>query len=144
MYRLAHSIIALSATVLLATAAGAAPATQSATAGKATAASKSAATSKDAANAKAAPAAPTAHVVEYSELEQHVGDTIIVETTFDTVRRGKLVRYTNPGLALQLGPEDGSIELEVPRETVRNVSVVDDVAATPAQEQKAVDSAKKN
>jgi len=67
-----------------------------------------------------------------------------VETTLDTVRRGKLVRYTNPGLTLQLGPEDGSIELEIPHETVRNVSVVASDAAPAGKDGQDGNSAKKN
>jgi len=92
----------------------------------------------------AAPAQPLAHVVDYTELEHHVGDTIIVETTFDTVRRGKLVKYTNPGITLQLGPDNGSIELDIPRETVRNVSVVATESAAPAKDEQEAGSAKKN
>jgi len=92
----------------------------------------------------AAPAQPIAHVVDYAELEHHVGDTLVVETTLDTVRRGKLVKYTNPGITLQLGPEHGSIELDIPRETVRNVSLVAADAAAPAKEDQEAGSAKKN
>ncbi|MBX3689922.1 hypothetical protein [Dokdonella sp.] len=95
--------------------------------------------------AVAEPAKPIAKLVQYPELETRVGDTVIVETTFDTVRRGKLIKYTNVGITLQLGPENGSIELDIPRETVRNVSV----AAKTAEEQPAAakqdaGSAKKN
>ena len=77
-----------------------------------------------AAPAEAAKPQPIGKVVEYSELEQHVGSDIVVETTLGTVRRGKLLKYTNPGLTIQLGPEHGSVEFSVPRETVRNVSLV--------------------
>ncbi|WP_395681051.1 hypothetical protein [Dokdonella sp.] len=73
---------------------------------------------------------PIGKLVEYTELEQRVGSDLVIETTFDTVRRGKLIKYTNPGLTIQLGPEHGSVELTVPRETIRNVSVV----LPPAQE----------
>ena len=51
-----------------------------------------------------------------------VGEDVTVETTLGTLRHGTLVKYTNPALTLQLGPEHGSIELTVPRDTVRNVS----------------------
>ena len=94
--------------------------------------------------APAEPAKPLAHVVEYAELEHHVGDTVVVETTLDTVRRGKLVKYTNPGITLQLGPENGSIELDIPRETVRNVSVVAAESAAPVKDDQEAGSAKKN
>jgi len=102
-----------------------------------------AAATKKAPAKAAAPAQPLAHVVDYAELEHHIGDDIVVETTLDTVRRGKLVRYTNPGLTLQLGPEHGSIELDIPRDTVRNVSVVATDAATSGDDQES-GSAQKN
>jgi hypothetical protein len=82
--------------------------------------------------AAAVPAAPAGTPIEYSELEHRVGDHVIVETTLETVRRGTLIKYTNPTLTLQLGPEHGSIELSVPRETVRSLRIIP--AATPAAE----------
>ena len=98
-------------------------------------AAKPAASKHAASKQAAAPAQPTGQLVEYTELEHKVGSEIIVETTLHTVRRGTLVKYTNPGLTLQLGPENGSVELSIPRETVRNVSVVlapgPDAAAQP-------------
>jgi hypothetical protein len=102
----------------------------------------------------AEPSQPTGKLVEYTELEQHVGSDIIVETTLGTVRRGKLIKYTNPGLTIELSPEHGSIDLSVPRETVRNVSLVlpppapatptTPATTTPAQTQPGSSSAKKN
>jgi hypothetical protein len=106
---------------------------------------------------EAKPSQPIGKLVEYTELEQHVGSDIVVETTLGTVRRGKLVKYTNPGLTIQLGPEHGSVELSVPRETVRNVSLmwppaeptatpaaVEQTAPAPANAQSGAGSAKKN
>lgn len=130
MLRIACSAIAFSFALTLA-----APATAATSAHKKPAPAKV---------APAEPAKPLAHVVEYAELEHHLGDTIVVETTLDTVRRGKLVKYTNPGITLQLGPENGSIELDIPRETVRNVSVVSSESAAPAKEDQEAGSAKKN
>ena len=80
------------------------------------------------------PSQPIGAMVEYTELEQRIGSDLVIETTFDTVRRGKLIKYTNPGLTIQLGPEHGSVELSVPRETIRNVSVVLPPAEAPAGE----------
>ena len=137
MYRFAHSVIVLSVALLLAMPALAAPASPPAAKSATPTAAKVTPT-------KAAPAAPIARVVEYTELENHVGDTIIIETTLDTVRRGTLVRYTNPGLTLRLGPDDGSIELEIPHDNVRNVSVVTDDAAAADKGGQGSDSAKKN
>jgi predicted cobalt transporter CbtA len=81
--------------------------------------------------------------IAYKELESRIGAELAIETTFNTVRRGTLVRYTNPGLTLRLGPEAGAIELEVPAETIRRVSIVTPApqTATPPQENS---SAKKN
>lgn len=96
----------------------------------------------------AAPVQPAGQTVEYATLAQHVGDEIVVETTLNTVRRGTLVKYTNPTLTLQLGPEHGSIELSVPHETVRSVRVLKAAPAaqpqTDAQQQQGHRSAQKN
>ncbi|MEO5624817.1 MAG: hypothetical protein ABIQ70_02270 [Dokdonella sp.] len=85
----------------------------------------------------------TEQPIAYKELESHIGAELVIETTLNTVRRGTLVRYTNPGLTIQLGAEAGSIELEVPAETIRRVSIVASVPpiSTPPQEKS---SAKKN
>jgi lactate dehydrogenase-like 2-hydroxyacid dehydrogenase len=83
------------------------------------------------ARAKVAETAAGGEAVAYDALEHHVGDVLVIETTLNTVRRGKLVRYTNPTLTIELGPEQGSIELSVPRETIRNVRVLPAAAAQP-------------
>ncbi|MBN8728632.1 MAG: hypothetical protein J0H15_13150 [Xanthomonadales bacterium] len=62
--------------------------------------------------------------VAYAELEHRVGATLVIETTHNTVRRGVLVKYTNVGLTIELGPDHGSIELSVPRDTIRSVRVL--------------------
>ncbi|NCT66027.1 MAG: hypothetical protein GXC76_00130 [Rhodanobacteraceae bacterium] len=72
----------------------------------------------------AAAASPAGRLVEYAELEHQLGAQIAVETTLNTVRRGWLIKYTGPALTLQLGPEAGSIELSVPRESVRSVRIL--------------------
>ena len=103
--------------------------------------------------AAAAPAAaeaakPVGEAVAYEALEHHVGAEVLIETTFNTVRRGTLRKYTNPALTLQLGPEHGSVDLTVPRETVRGVRVLAPTApaeAAPAAKQdQGSGSAKKN
>ncbi|MEO7325153.1 MAG: hypothetical protein ABIW82_10030 [Dokdonella sp.] len=86
---------------------------------------------------------PTDQPIAYKELESHIGAELVIETTLNTVRRGTLVRYTNPGLTIQLGPEAGSIELEVPAETIRRVSIVASAPqSAPSPQEKS--SAKKN
>ena len=93
---------------------------------------------------KAKPAAkdeqPAGRVVEYAELEHQLGAVVSVETNLGSVRRGVLIKYTNPALTLQLGPEAGSIQLSVPRESARRLSIVSEA---PAATQEA-GSAKKN
>ena len=72
----------------------------------------------------AKPAAPAnLREVEYTDLERHVGAHLVVQTTNDTVRSGTLIKYTNVGLTVRLGPEAGSIDLSMPKNTVRKVSV---------------------
>ena len=93
------------------------------------------------------PASPVGSPAAYDALEHHVGDELVIETTLSTVRRGKLIKYTNPALILQLGPEHGAIELTVPRETVRSIRVLPAAAAEPeagVQPKQGSDSAKKN
>src|SRR4051812_29087184 len=67
--------------------------------------------------AKTAEAAkPAGQVVEYAELESRVGQTVAIETTFKTMRTGKLVKYTQPTLTLQIGSDEKPMELTVPKE----------------------------
>lgn len=90
---------------------------------------------------------PVGAPAAYDALEHHVGDELVIETTLNTVRRGKLIKYTNPALVLQLGLEHGSIELTVPRETVRSIRVLPAAVANPdaaAHSKQGSDSAKKN
>ena len=99
------------------------------------------------AKAKAAEvAAPVGTPAAYDALEHHVGDELVIETTLNTVRRGKLTKYTNPALTIELGPEHGSIELTVPRETVRSIRVLPAAAASAdvAKPNHGSDSAEKN
>ncbi len=59
--------------------------------------------------------------VEYTTLESRIGSQLLIQTTNDTTRNGTLLRYTKVSLTLKLGPENGSIELGVPRSTIRKV-----------------------
>lgn len=70
--------------------------------------------------------------VAYAELEQHVGEEIEVQTTFGTTRRGVLTGYTTVSISMTLDAEAGSIDLTVPKETVRAVRVLG--PAEPAME----------
>jgi hypothetical protein len=75
-------------------------------------------------------AAVTLREVAYESLETKIGSALVVRTTNDTTRRGTLLRYTNVSLNLKLGPENGSIELLVPRDTIRKV-MIEIAAADP-------------
>jgi hypothetical protein len=81
-----------------------------------------------AAKTKAEPAKPIGETVEYPALENRVGQEIVIDTTLKTTRRGKLIKYTQPALTLQIGTETHPIELTVPRETIKTIMVV---APTP-------------
>lgn len=61
--------------------------------------------------------------IEYGALERHVGEHIVVHTTNGTVRSGTLVKFTNVNVTVRLGPESGSIDLTLPRNTVRKAFV---------------------
>ena len=73
------------------------------------------------ADSKAAPV--NSREIEYSTLVDKIGSTLVIHTTNGTVRRGTLMRYTNVSISLKLGPENGSIELGVPRDTIRKLSI---------------------
>src|SRR4051794_8277257 len=83
-------------------------------------------TNADAANkAKTTqPAKPAGQVVEYPELESRVGQTIMIETTFKTTRTGTLVKYTQPVLTLEIGTQAKPMELSVPKETIKTITVI--------------------
>ena len=79
-------------------------------------------------------ALPAGRVVEYAELEHLVGADIEIETNLKTIRRGTLVKYTNPALTIKLGPEHGSILFTAPQPTIRRISVfAEPPAPAPAQ-----------
>ena len=84
-----------------------------------------AAARKNAHQKKTEPAEKTVgEVVTYDALEQHVGQDVVIDTTLDTVRRGTLMKYTQPALTIKITPEAGGFELTVPRDTVKKVTVL--------------------
>jgi len=89
-----------------------------------------------AAKKPAEPPKPQGQVVEYAELENRVGQTLVIETTFKTTRQGKLLKWTQPTLTLDIGSEGHPTEFTVPKETIRTITVLTpaDPAATPAAE----------
>jgi hypothetical protein len=105
-------------------------------AGVAFLADTSAATAKPHATTKSRsePAKPVGEPVEYKALENHVGAQIAIETTLKTTRTGTLLKWTQPALTLQIGSAAGSIELTVPRETIKSITLLSaaaESAATP-------------
>jgi hypothetical protein len=84
---------------------------------------------KKAPKPQAEPAKPAGQVVEYAALESRVGETVSIETTFKTTRTGKLVKWTQPALTMDLGSADKPLELTVPKETIVKITVVTPPAA---------------
>ena len=99
-------------------------------------------------SAAAPKAQTTLREVDYPDLENKIGQKLVVYTTNNTTRSGTLVRYTNVTLTLQLGPEAGSIELAVPRKGVRKVMVeigpADPLFLNESNPQEGESGAKKN
>ena len=61
--------------------------------------------------------------IDYEALVDKVGKKLIINTTNDTTRSGELTRYTKVTLTLKMGPENGSIDLSVPRDTIRKILI---------------------
>jgi hypothetical protein len=70
------------------------------------------------------PPKPVGEVVPYEALEERVGQDVVIETTFNTERRGTLIKYTKPTLTIKITPEAGGFELTVPRETIKKITVL--------------------
>jgi hypothetical protein len=92
---------------------------------------------------KAEPAKPAGEPIEYAALETRVGETISVDTTFHTTRTGKLIKWTQPALTVQMGTEANPIVLTVPKETIKSIMLITPPAAEPAKDA-GTSGAKKN
>jgi hypothetical protein len=84
---------------------------------------------KKAPKPQAEPPKPAGQVVEYAALENRVGETVSIDTTFKTTRTGKLVKWTQPTLTLDMGTAEKPMELSVPKETIVKITVVTPPAA---------------
>jgi hypothetical protein len=76
--------------------------------------------------------------VEFKDLERYVGQVVKVRTKYNTQRAGTLIKYTSAGILLKLSAREGGIELQVPANNVRSVSVLismDQSLVAPAGEQ---------
>ncbi|HEX3125062.1 MAG TPA: hypothetical protein VHQ21_17325 [Rhodanobacteraceae bacterium] len=93
-----------------------------------------------AAKAAKAEAEPAGKTVPYDELHLHIGEQVIVHTTFKTTRIGVLTQVSNTQLTLGIGAAGGSTELTMPKNTVVSVALA---AVAPAP-QPGTPSAKKN
>lgn len=61
--------------------------------------------------------------IEYADLVEKIGHKLVISTTNNTTRKGELTRFTNVTLTLQMGPDAGSIELSVPRDSIRKIMI---------------------
>lgn len=69
---------------------------------------------------KAAPATQVSlRAVDYAQLERNVGQRVVIHTTNGTTRQGVLKRFSKANITVQLGADNGAIELEIPRNTIR-------------------------
>ncbi|HEX5124835.1 MAG TPA: hypothetical protein VFV97_16450 [Rhodanobacteraceae bacterium] len=93
---------------------------------------------------KAEPAKPAGEPIEYAALETRVGETISVDTTFHTTRTGKLIKWTQPTLTVEVGNgSDTPMVLTVPKETIKSITIMPAAAAEPAKDA-GTSGAKKN
>jgi hypothetical protein len=98
---------------------------------------------KKAPKPQAEPPKPAGQVVEYADLENRVGQTVSIETTFRTTRTGKLIKWTQPTLTVDMGTAEKPMELTVPKETIVKITVVTPPAAD-AKDDAGKSGAKKN
>ncbi len=94
---------------------------------------------------KAEPAKPVGEPIEYAALETRVGETISVDTTFHTTRTGKLIKWTQPTLTVEVA--NGSSEpmvLTVPKETIRSIMILTPPQAAEPAKDAGTSGAKKN
>ena len=81
-----------------------------------------------------AEAKPVGTPIEYAALETRVGETLSIDTTFHTTRTGKLIKWTQPALTLQIGTDAAPIVLTVPKETIQSITIITPAAAEPAKD----------
>jgi hypothetical protein len=93
---------------------------------------------------KAEPAKPVGEPIEYAALETRVGETISVDTTFHTTRTGKLIKWTQPTLTVEVANGSGApMVLTVPKETIKSITIMPAAPAEPAKDA-GTSGAKKN
>ncbi len=70
----------------------------------------------------AAPKGP--HVVPFEALENHVGKSVVIKTNMRTTRSGVLKRFNRAGLLIVDKSRGFAMEIDIPRSTVKEVTVV--------------------
>ncbi len=93
-----------------------------------------------AAKAKKADVEAIGNTVPYDELHLHIGEHVIVQTTFKTTRTGVLTQVSNTQLTLGIEASGGSTELTMPKNTIVSVAL----APSKPAPQPGTPSAKKN
>jgi hypothetical protein len=68
--------------------------------------------------------------IEYADLKKHIGKRVRVETTLHSVRTGVLVRHTDTAVVLRLEGRERGLELTLPRQTVKQVSLIEGLLDT--------------
>ena len=86
---------------------------------------------------------PVGEPIEYAALETRVGETVSIDTTFHTTRTGKLVKWTQPALTVQMGTDENPMVLTVPKETIQSITLITPAAAE-APKDAGTSGAKKN
>ncbi|MFY2764983.1 hypothetical protein [Arenimonas sp. MALMAid1274] len=91
----------------------------------------------DAAPAKASGEGPAARVkpgqeIAYDDLPGYVGDTVEVETSLGSVRRGVLTGASSLSIVLKLSAADGGFPLSLPKYNVIKVRLATAAGAAPA------------
>ena len=87
---------------------------------------------------------PAGTPIEYAALETRVGETLSIDTTFHTTRTGKLIKWTQPALTLQIGTDAAPIVLTVPKETIQSILIMTPPPAAEPAKDAGTSGAKKN
>ncbi len=82
--------------------------------------------------------------VRFDALSAYEGRSVVVETTWNTQRRGVLKDATRARLVLALIPAQGGFDMSIPRETVREVRILDAASAPVSDTSADISNAKAN
>lgn len=82
--------------------------------------------------ASTAPSVAVGDEIAYDDLPRYVGQTIEVDTTLGSVRRGVLTGASSISIVLKLAPAEGGFPLSLPKYNVVKARLVTAAPATPA------------